>query len=301
LSDRARANAARALRAGITTIRDLGDRGYITLALRGEPGLPTILASGPPLTPSGGHCWFLGGECDGREALVEAVHERKRRGCDVVKIMVTGGAHTPTFPMWKSQFTVDEVTDVVDTAHSLGLPVAAHCHGTEGVACAVAARVDTIEHCSFFSDDARAEPDEAVIQAIADRGITVSATLGSDPAHPVPPIIATNLPSIVDGLRTLHSRGGTVVVGTDAGISPGKPHDILPSAVDQLAEIGITGADLLTTLTSTAARACGVGDRKGRIAPGYDADLLATVGDPAQRPEALRDVHGVWHRGVRIR
>src|SRR3954465_157130 len=79
---RARANAKRALQAGITTIRDLGDRHFVTLPLRDEPGLPTILAAGPPLTTDAGHCWYLGGCCNGREALVAAVHDRHRRGCD---------------------------------------------------------------------------------------------------------------------------------------------------------------------------------------------------------------------------
>ena len=104
LRRRARDNAKKALRAGITTIRDLGDRNFVTVDLRDDLELPTILASGPPLTADGGHCWFLGGCCSDASALIDAVHERKRRGCDVVKIMVTGGALTPTFPMWESQF-----------------------------------------------------------------------------------------------------------------------------------------------------------------------------------------------------
>lgn len=119
LLTRARANAVRALRAGITTIRDLGDRGYVTLALRSDPELPTILASGPPLTAPGGHCWFLGGECADRDSILAAVQERKDRGCDVVKIMVTGGALTPTkVCLWFSLYGLD---DELDTFNHLGL------------------------------------------------------------------------------------------------------------------------------------------------------------------------------------
>jgi imidazolonepropionase-like amidohydrolase len=302
LLDRSRANARRALQAGVTTIRDLGDRDFVTLSLRDDPTLPTILASGPPLTTPGGHCWFLGGCCDGRDELVAAVRERHRRGCDVVKIMVTGGAHTPSgLAMWDSQFDLDDVRAVVDTAHELGLPVAAHCHGIDGTLSAVEARVDTIEHCSFFSSTGRAAPDTDVIAAIVKSGIPVSATLGKAPGRPVPPVIADNMPAILESARQLRDAGGVIAVGTDAGIAPAKPHDILPSAAAALATVGVTGLELLATFTSVAATACHVGDRKGRLAAGFDADLLAVAGDAGAETSALLDVRGVWRAGVRRR
>ena len=130
---RARTSAQRALQAGVTTVRDLGDRGYVTLGLREDPSLPTILASGPPLTRTGGHYWFLGGICAGETDLRRAVAERHERGCDVVKVMATGGHGTPTVPMWASQFSAEELRIVVEEAHGRGLPVAAHCHGRMGI------------------------------------------------------------------------------------------------------------------------------------------------------------------------
>ena len=301
LLDRARANAKRALNAGITTIRDLGDRDFVTLALRGDDSLPTILFAGPPLTRSAGHCWYLGGCCDDREALVAAVKDRDARGCDVVKLMVTGGASTPGFQMWDTQYGVDEIRAVVDTAHELGLPVAAHCHGIDGIRHAVQAGVDTIEHCSFFTDSGRVQPDDDVIAAVAESGVVVSATLGRDPGVAQPPVIAANYDAMVDGIRRLHEAGATIVVGTDAGVGPPKPHDILPQAVTDLVAIGMNGIEIVTTLTSTAADACGLGDRKGRLLPGYDADLLAVSGDVVADPAALRDVRGVWRAGARVR
>jgi imidazolonepropionase-like amidohydrolase len=280
LRDRARANARRALQAGITTIRDLGDRNFVTLDLRDDPELPTILAAGPPLTADGGHCWFLGGCCRDVEALVAAVRERKRRGCDVVKIMVTGGALTPTFPMWVSQFTAEDVAAVVATAHALALPVAAHCHGVEGTAQALEAGVDTIEHCTFFTANGCSEPDGTLLERIAASGTPVSVTWGRLPLHPAPPIVAANRPAVDEAMQRLHALGGTVVVGTDAGISPGKPHDVLPHAALDLARMGLDGAEIVTTLTARAAAVCGVGHRKGRLAGGYDADLFVVDGDP---------------------
>ena len=95
-----RTAADKALRAGITTVRDLGDRNYLTLALGGEldqsPGAgPEILSAGPPITTSGGHCHFMGGVADGAAALRAAVRDRHERGCAVVKIMASGGNMTP--------------------------------------------------------------------------------------------------------------------------------------------------------------------------------------------------------------
>jgi imidazolonepropionase-like amidohydrolase len=91
--------AFRALAGGVTTIRDLGDRNYVSLTLRdwfrstAEVG-PTILTSGPPITVTGGHCWFLGGEADGEEGVREAVRAHAARGVDLIKIMATGGNMT---------------------------------------------------------------------------------------------------------------------------------------------------------------------------------------------------------------
>lgn len=300
LRERARRNARRALRAGITTIRDLGDRNFVTLDLRDDPALPTILAAGPPITADAGHCWFLGGCCGDADALIAAVHERKGRGCDTVKIMVTGGALTPTFPMWTSQFTADQVAIVVATAHDLGLPVAAHCHGIEGTANALDAGVDTIEHCTFFTTNGRSEPDDDLIDRIAASGTPVSATWGRLPAFEPSPIVTANRPVVDGAMRQLHARGATVVVGTDSGINPGKPHDVLPHAARELTDMGLDAPAVLTTLTATAAEVCGVGHRKGRLAPGYHADLLAVGGDPLTDPTALFDVRGVWCRGQRI-
>lgn len=280
LRERARANARTALAAGITTIRDLGDRGFVTLDLRGEPDLPTILASGPPLTADGGHCWFLGGCCADTDALLAAVQERRRRGCDVVKIMVTGGGLTPTYPMWASQFDGGQVATVVAAAHAAGLPVAAHCHGVDGTIEALDAGVDTIEHCTFFADTGRSEPDDCLLDRIAKSRTPVSATWGRLPAHRPPPFIEANLPIIGGAMRDLRRRGGTVVVGTDAGIHLSKPHDVLPHAARDLAAMGLAADEILTTLTATAAAACGVGHRKGQLAAGFDADVVAVEGDP---------------------
>ncbi len=91
---------------GVTTVRDLGDRGYLTLAIRGISGLPTILCAGPPLTTPGGHCHFLGGVTErGTDAVRRAVRAHAERGVDVIKVMASGGLMTEGTRESQSQFT----------------------------------------------------------------------------------------------------------------------------------------------------------------------------------------------------
>ena len=122
----ARAAARRALEAGITTVRDLGDRRFVLLRLREELAVdvtagPRLLLAGPPITTRGGHCWFLGGEADGVAGARAAVRERAARGVDVVKVMVSGGALTPGSVTHASQYGPAELRAAADEAHRLGL------------------------------------------------------------------------------------------------------------------------------------------------------------------------------------
>jgi imidazolonepropionase-like amidohydrolase len=91
------------------------------------------------------------------------------------------------------------------------------------------------------------------------------------------------------------------VAGTDGGVSPGKPHDVLPYAIEAFTRVGMSPVEALTAATSRAAQVCGLGDRKGRLAPRFDADLLAVDGDPLREPAALRRVRAVFVRGERVR
>jgi imidazolonepropionase-like amidohydrolase len=300
LAGRARGAARRAALGGVTTLRDLGDRSFVTLGLRGDPGLPTILAAGPPITPVEGHCWFLGGETTGAPALLAAVRDRAERGCDVVKVMVTGGAMTPTFPLWKSQFSDDEVRLVVDEAHRLGLPVAAHCHGVDGIRTAVAVGVDTIEHCTFFTDAMVSSPPTDLLDDLAASGIALSATIGALPDRVLPPTWAEAAVVVAGAQGHVHRGGGVVVVGTDAGINVFKPHDVMPWAFGPLRAIGMSIVEAMRAMTSAGADAIGAAG-KGRLAAGADADMLALDGDPRTDDTAIRRVERVWIGGESIR
>jgi imidazolonepropionase-like amidohydrolase len=301
-----RVAARRALLAGITTVRDLGDRGYNALRLREECAAdphagPQILSSGPPLTVVKGHCWYLGGEAEGVEGVRAAVRERAERGVDVIKVMATGGELTAGTLPHQPSYGRDELRAMAGEAHRHGLPITAHAHGTTGIVNAVESGFDMIEHCSFM-DEAGATADDEVIALLARRGVTVVSTLGSLPGFPRPPRIEAVIPQLVDVFRRIRAAGLTIVVASDAGIGVPKPHDVLPWAAEMYVNTnGAAPADTLRAMTSLAAQACGVGDRKGRVAPGFDADLLAVQGNPFEDILAVARTTAVFRLGTRVR
>jgi imidazolonepropionase-like amidohydrolase len=95
--------------------------------------------------------------------------------------------------------------------------------------------------------------------------------------------------------------GVRMIVTSDAGIDPSKPHDVLPYAAEMFLLFGDPPEAALRAVTADAAAACGLGASKGRVAPGYDADLLAVAGDPTTDITALRDVRAVFRAGRRVR
>jgi imidazolonepropionase-like amidohydrolase len=257
-----------ALRGGVTAVRDLGDRDYLSLGLRGQPGLPTIVAAGPPVTTPGGHCHYLGGVAVPTAAGVRAaVREHVERGVDVIKIMASGGGLTPGTYQHLPQFTPEVLRAAVDEAHRHGLQVTAHAHAVS-----------------------------------ANRGTVVGATMGMVPVPGLmpPPEVRARLPLIVANTRRMYEAGAQIVAGTDAGIAPIKPHDVLRQAPGTLREIGFGQAEALRTITSVAAGVIGLGHRKGRIGPGFDADILAVDGDPVADPGVLHRIQAVWARGTAV-
>jgi imidazolonepropionase-like amidohydrolase len=139
-------------------VRDLGSRGDLVFRLREriESGAvlgPHVLAAGMPVTIPNGHCWFLGGITDSEAEVLDLVRLQIDRGADVIKIMATGGAMTPSSDPHRPQFEHATLRKAVDLIHSLGRPVAAHALGRAGIQDAVAAGVDTIEHGVFLGPD----------------------------------------------------------------------------------------------------------------------------------------------------
>jgi len=297
------------LSAGVTAVRDLGDRRGAVLGWRErarELALPAIVASGPPITTARGHCWYMGGEADDLTALRAAVRDRAERGADVVKIMTSGGAMTPGTDVLVCQYTFEQVRLVVEEAHARGLPVTAHAHGLPAVIMAADAGADGIEHCSCVTGHGIDVPGPLLEQLAANR-VTVCPTLGRKMTGPLPPAIAEIMRRTgmtwegrLAMVRELHEAGVVIASGVDAGISPGKPHGFLAGAVGDLVDAGIPSLAALASATSVAAAACGLGDAKGRLQDGYDADLVIVGGDPVADVGALADIRAVYIAGTRV-
>lgn len=300
--------------AGVTTVRDLGDSGYRTLAFRKTPGLPRVVASGPPLTTPGGHCHFLGGAVAGD--VRAAVAARVEHGVDVIKVMASGGFATPGTDQLGAQFTGAELTALVDAAHGAGLPVVAHAHSLLGMRNAVAAGVDGIEHFSgLTSEGPRIDGD--FLDVVARRGVYVDLTMGNDRAFharmPVPPPPLAELMArlgvtsfdefYVSGIGVfsrLRQHGVAVVTGVDSGMGPPKRHGNAWRTVGELVEGGYPVAEALAAATSVAAEACRLGGETGRLAAGYAADLLVVDGDLAQDVSVLSAPQAVLIRGIPV-
>jgi imidazolonepropionase-like amidohydrolase len=294
--------ARTALRGGVTTVRDLGDRDYLSLVLRDQAALPTVVAAGPPITTPGGPCHFLGGVTEPtREGIRAAVRAHAEEGVDVIKIMASGGNLTPGSDQDLAQFPAEVLRAAVDEAHRRGLPVIAHAHAVTAIVAAAAARVDGLEHVSFWTAGGVDAP-EWLIQAIAGQPITVGLSVGLVPTPVLtpPPEVPGRAPALMANTRRLYEAGVAIVPGTDAGVAPVKPHDVARQVPAALRDLGFTPTGALRAVTSDAARACGLGEVKGRIEPGFDADLLAVDGDPLADPDALHRIRAVYCRGLAI-
>jgi len=295
------------LAAGVTAVRDLGDHQWRLIEHhRDRMDGPTVVGSGPPITTVRGHCWSMGGEVTGADELRRAVQERADRGADVVKIMTSGGAMTPGTDVMVCQFTPDELRIVVEEAHRLGLPLTAHAHGLPAVQQCADARVDGIEHCSCLTPEGFNTPPELAEQ-LAAAGTLVCPTLGRAVGSEPPPQVRAlmermnvtwehRLAQVVD----LYRAGVTLVSGSDSGISPGKPHGVMPEAVIDLIDCGVPTDVALTSATGLAASTCGLGDRTGSLRVGLDADLLIVDGDLSTDLTALRNVRTVVSRGREV-
>ncbi len=151
--------AYKMVRRGITTARDLGGGAWYELALRdriaaGEQVGPRLLCSGQPITSPQGHCHFWGGEAESLDAARSVLQRQLDQGVDLIKVMATGGRLTRGSAPSDAQFSEQDLTAIVAMAHAHQRPVAAHCHGTEGIRRAACAGVNTIEHCSWVGPEA---------------------------------------------------------------------------------------------------------------------------------------------------
>ena len=307
-------NAQVALQAGVTTVKDLGDRRGVLFALRDAiarcilPGA-RILAAGPPITTTGGHCHWLGGEADTIDDLRRAVRGLVKAGADIVKVMATGGRMTAGTNVTAAQYSVEELTALVDDARRLDRTVIAHCHGTAGIRNAVAAGVNVVEHCTWIAAGASDEVDYdlSVARQMAEKGVFMSTTLAPHELHTrLDPSLRSATfpetekirPQVVEAHRQSIAAGVEIACGTDAGVAHA-PLDTLLLEINLLHErLGLSPAAALRAATFNGARSAGKESELGSLQPGRRGDVLVVEGNPLRKLRDLYHTRAVFKDGV---
>lgn len=300
------ANALSTVRAGFTTVRDLGAPDGAGYAVRdainaGEVPGPRVLSAGRMISIIGGHGDLTGfrpqviealdggNTCTGPVQCAERVRQLSRAGADVVKFAATGGVLSQQNRGLDQHFTDEEMQAIVSTAHQLGLKVAAHAHGPRGIEAAARAGVDSIEHGTYV--------DEAGIKAMKASGTTLVPTLSPTIAHRenlpkglytkvVEAKIRIRLEATGKNIAAARRAGLPIAFGTDAGVSEhGRNAEEMPLMVQYG---GMSPQDVLLSATQGAAKLLGLENEIGTLAPGYSADLIVVRGDPLADVSALQ-------------
>ena len=304
--------------AGFTTVRDVGSPPLAGFALRrataqGIIAGPRIVSSGPAISIVGGHGDVSGfrpeviralgvdNTCTGAEQCAERVRQVSRAGADLIKITATGGVLSQQARGLGQHFTDAELKAIVDTAHSLGLKVAAHAHGARGIEAAARAGVDSIEHGTFADSRAiaamKASGSVMVPTLMAFTGIR--ERLGKGVYTPqVEAKVRETLSEVGKAARLARASGVGVVFGTDSAVyEHGRNAEEFALMVEL---VGMSPAEAIASATTGAARLLDLEGQVGRIAPGYSADLIAVGGDPLRDVRVLQKVDYVMVRGKTI-
>ena len=308
----------RTLRAGFTTIRNVGADRNAVFALRDaiNQGIvmgPRIKAAGQGLTPTGGHGDGGGfrddvfphphsGVCDGVAECRKAVRTQIKYGADHIKYVATGGVLSQTATGTGQQFTDEEQVALVQAAHAMGRKVAAHAHGKIGLEAALRAGVDSIEHGSYLdaqtADLFVATGAYLVPTLIA--GYTVERIATERPDFFVPEVRQKALevgPVMRNALRLAYEKGVKIAFGTDAGVND---HGTNAYEMVLMNEAGMPERAILISATINAADLMDLTDITGTIEAGKDADIVATAGNPLQDISALMQPTFVMARGNEV-
>jgi imidazolonepropionase-like amidohydrolase len=313
----ATASAAQDLVAGgVLTVRDCGSRGTTAFSVRRALQLgygqgPRMLLSGPPITVTGGHTWYLGGEADGVDGVRRKVREVCKLGADWIKVIGSGGGTVNTAAD-QPAFTRQELAAIVEQAHRQDRRVTVHTTCAEALDDAISCGVDQIEHGLFLIDEARQQYEPELAARLAAAGIPVTSTMvvGYDvmrriDAKPEPSANDKVLRGqrermLADSLsqfRLMREAGVRFIAGTDAGWRY-TGFNSLPSQLWLMTEAGMTGAKAIAAATGAAADVLGVSSVTGRLAPGLAADIIAVRGDPVDDIRLLSDVRLVIQAGT---
>jgi imidazolonepropionase-like amidohydrolase len=310
-------NAQKTLRAGFTTVRNLGDAGGV-LALkeaiaRGWVQGPRIVDAGQSISTTSGHMderlglreelhEAIGHDnlCDGVEDCRRAVRRQIGRGADVIKIATTGGVNSRIGAGLGKQMFDDEAKAIVDTAHLGGKKVAVHAHGADGVLLALKAGADSIEHGTLMDDEtirvfakshAYYVPTLSTVNGYLER-------IAKDPNAYSPEVRAKidfRISITGKALEKAVPAGVKIAFGTDAGVSK---HGRNADEFELMVKHGMTPAGAIRAATVNAATLLGLEKEIGTLEPGKRADLIAVAGDPLADVKVLKNVSFVMKDGV---
>ena len=305
LTLRAAAHARAALATGVTTLRDCGSD-LSLLALRDHFAKtrsgPRIIAAGPPITTTAGHCHWCGHRADSTLEVRKAVRTLAEAGVDIIKIMASGGNMTAGSNPLQPQYTLEAIQMAVTEAHRLGRRVVAHALNAETIHRCVIAGVDCIDHCTWQRSDGSLVYDEKIGSLLVASGLQAGATgsgivrilldQGAEGAAQIRRIFA--------GHRRLRALGGTIAVHSDAGVRFTHFDRFDLSLKVLMAGLDLSALETLQTATVENAKVLGLEAEIGTIDTGKRADLLVLRSDPRDAIDAVRDVAAVLRDGVSV-
>jgi len=301
---RAVANARKSIKAGVTTIRDVGSSNAIAPDVRDAieegriPG-PRMRASGAVLCMTGGHGWPIGRAVDSPWDARKAVREQMWIGADCIKLIATGGVLTKGAIPGNAQLTPEELTAAIDEAHRHGLRVAAHAIGTQGIKNALRAGIDSVEHGTLLDDEAIAlfkERNAYLVPTLsAPTCILAHIEDGGIPRYAAEKARALN-ETMLANLRRAYEGGVRIAGGSDAG-TPFNFHEDYAQEIELMwSLLGMTPQQALHAATNVAAELVGL--HKGILAVGEPADLLLLSRDAGEDVRALREPQLVFKNGA---
>jgi imidazolonepropionase-like amidohydrolase len=315
---RAANNAAVMLRSGVTTLRDAGSSRRLLSLKKAEQffPLPRLVLAGPPLTVTGGHLHFFGGEADTEAELIKAVRERRKWGCESIKLIASGGQLTPgSFPE-KESYSADLIALAAGEAHRLGMTTFAHCLTNLSMVNALRGGVRSIEHGACFVRNAGNGLLERVFKPelleefrgcgrYFMKGVSNNYhALDRARENPVDasPRERFLLEQEDRECRIFHNYtelGLIPVIGTDAGCGK-TPFDETWLECRILHErCGMSAAAVIKAATIDGAQCLGL-ENTGLLEPGYSADIIGLSEDPLKNMNALQNPAMVMLRGKNI-
>ena len=301
------AQAKRALESGVTTVRTGSVSAYQDVAMRelvrtGQLPGPDVLAAGVFVTPDLGETVLadarlaaLHGGVNSDDELRLLVNINVDRGVDVIKTRGTQRAGLPDTDPRQQVYTERQLRVVVEEAAKHGIPVMVHAHGDEGARAAVLAGARSIEHGTYLSDE--------TLRLMKERGtwmVPTYVTMDEMNEEQYDYVLRLRgkhmVPQLERAVRSAHTMGVKIATGAD-NYYDGKSINRISIEVEQFVRMGMTNFEALQTATVSSADLLQIGDRTGRIAPGFEADMILVPGNPLTNIEALQDVLLVMSNG----